>query len=481
MNFSLDAYQAWRQRQGSDYLRVEDAVGKPRERLLQYIWQHQRLVRQGLKTIDGQSCEVLHPGFWNHGPGPDFSQALIRVNGGELREGDVEIDCEVQGWKLHGHDRNPAFKSVVLQVVWSTAKERVDGRAILAIEPHLDASVDELSQLFENLSPDLPVAFRGRCCSPLHDLPLATTRSVLRSAALYRFRQKAYALGSRARTVGWDQALWEGLIAGLGYSRNGWPMRRLGELTPSLFPGFPRHWASQWTRLEIEARLFGVAGFMPDEPPRDELQYFRQLWDVWWRVRDQFRDSLFPKRIWRMTGVRPHNHPHRRLALAAQWLANPDFVRSLEWWFMSATEENLVELLRNALAVPASDYWSRHLNFNRSSVAVSPYLIGEGRMIDLAVNCILPWFWGRAKVGNNSNLQERAEFLYYRLPRSDENRKLKDGRLRLMGRCDPKMMASAADQQGLLQILRDFCSNSDALCQDCRFPDLVGSLGKSSS
>jgi len=34
-------------------------------------------------------------------------------------------------------------------------------------------------------------------------------------------------------------------------------------------------------------------------------------------------------------------------------------------------------------------------------------------------------------------------------------------------------LKTAASQQGLLQILHDFCDQTDALCTECVFPDLV--------
>jgi hypothetical protein len=39
-------------------------------------------------------------------------------------------------------------------------------------------------------------------------------------------------------------------------------------------------------------------------------------------------------------------------------------------------------------------------------------------------------------------------------------------------------MNEVAAQQGLLQILRDFCDHSNALCEHCQFPELVARLGR---
>jgi hypothetical protein len=34
-------------------------------------------------------------------------------------------------------------------------------------------------------------------------------------------------------------------------------------------------------------------------------------------------------------------------------------------------------------------------------------------------------------------------------------------------------LKTASAQQGLMQIVRDFCEHSNAICEACRFPELV--------
>ncbi len=477
MSFSLDAYQAWRQGQEPDWLlregQKEGGARQPKERLLQYIWQHQSLHRKSLQTLDGRQCQVLHPGFWNHGPGPDFTQGMIRLDGKEEIEGDIEIDCDCSGWRAHGHDRNQAFAGVILQVVWAPPNRAPSGRLVLPLEDAIQGSIEELSALFADQSPQLPEEFSGRCCAPFYGAPLETVRSLLRTAALQRFRNKASLLSARAREVGWRRSLWEAMVGGLGYSRNTWPMRCVGELTPVLFPEFPDQPLLAYSATEVEARLFGIAGFLPKDPNDIHSPYLNQMWDVWWRIRDEFSEVALPKNVWRISGMRPHNHPHRRLALVAQWLQRADFFHSLEWWITTATRGNSMEMLKNALSVIAPPFWSSRFNFSRVSLGVSPHLIGEARMIDLAINSILPWCWARAQAGSNQAMMDRSEALFLAMPRSEENRLLKNARVRLMGRCDPKLLGTAADQQGVLQVLRDFCAHSNALCDDCRLPELV--------
>ena len=104
-------YSEWRSRHcPAPCLREESSA--PSEKLLQAIWLHQRIKRNELATLDGQSVEVLHPGFWNREPGPDFRAAVLRIGSDVVAKADVEIDLHSSGWKSHGHDVNPAFTNV---------------------------------------------------------------------------------------------------------------------------------------------------------------------------------------------------------------------------------------------------------------------------------------------------------------------------------------------------------------------------------
>jgi len=67
----------------------------------------------------------------------------------------------------------------------------------------------------------------------------------------------------------------------------------------------------------------------------------------------------------------------------------------------------------------------------------------------------------------------KTAFSSGRWPRN--NALLRLARQRLFGRADLRWLKSAAAQQGLLQIVRDCCNHSNAICSQCPFPDLVRS------
>ncbi len=311
-------YAAWRERCRADLLR--DVGVMPPEKLLQAIWQHQRIRRDELKTVDGRSLRVLHPGFASVEGGPDFRGAVLQIENSAPVSGDVEVDLHPANWRAHSHDTNPNFKGVILHVVWEAGAA---GRAApgerpvtLALKNVLDAPVEELALALENES-GLPEALRGRCCAPLRDFSEPQLAEVLQAAAKVRFQNKADAMLARARHCGWEQTLWENLFRALGYKHNAWPMQNLAETK------------SRWTSgaesaFVLQSRLFGVGGLLPEDLTRTKKSsdtFLRRAWDVWWRDREELADCILPRSVWRFHGLRPANHPQRRLALASHWLA----------------------------------------------------------------------------------------------------------------------------------------------------------------
>jgi len=501
---------------------LRDENGLPSERLLQAVWQHQRLLRDRLETTDGKAVRIFHPGFISLEGGPDFRGALIQTGDEAPRSGDVEIDLHSSGWRAHGHDRNPNFSGVLLHVVWdevgvpasggpaksrSKTEPQVKPPPVLALHNCLDAPLAELSQSLEN-EPlrALPESLRGKCCAPLRGLDETQLTKLLCEAAWVRFEAKAEQFRARARHAGWEQVLWENLFRALGYKHNIWPMQHLAELK------------SSWSRdadsaFELQARLLGVSGLLPDELTRAQRStdnYLRRVWDCWWRERDEFAGCRLPRAAWKFHGLRPANHPQRRLALAAHWLANEKFVSKIEGWI---TPENnvepltpafpppgsgretsapsrpgrqisaakMVDSLRKILEVERDEFWSWHWTFRSARMQKPSPLLGEARVTDLAVNVVLPWLWVRAMEGGNEKLRHVLEQRYFAWPPAEDNSVLKLARQRLLGVGKSRALRTAAAQQGLLQIVRDFCENSNAACENCRFPELVRSFGYGSA
>jgi hypothetical protein len=389
----------------------------------------------------------------------------------------VEIDLRSHGWHAHGHDRNPNFKNVILHVVWETGAP-ASGPAqnerplTLLIKHSLDAPLGELSQWLESESASaFPEKLRGRCSAPLRELAEPQLAGLLHQAARVRLESKAAQFSARARHAGWEQALWEGLFRALGYKHNAWPMQNLAESRLLWSPGAKSPFAFQ-------ARLLGVCGLLPVELTRSQRSsdtYLRRVWDCWWRERDGFADCILPRAVWKFHGLRPANHPQRRLALAAHWLADKNLISKIEGWCAADLADNAVPgSLLEILQIERDEFWSWHWTFKSARLGKPQPLLGGTRATDLAVNVILPWLWIRAAEGKNAALQLEIERRYFDWPAAEDNSVLKLARQRLLGTSIRRALRNAAEQQGLMQIVRDFCAHSNAICEDCRLPAMAG-------
>lgn len=464
-------YADWRMRHGLA-ASFQDASDSPPEKLLQAIWQQQRLNRDELRTLDGQSVRVLHPGFANVEGGPDFRGAVLQFDGAASVVGDVEVDLRTSGWRAHGHDQNPGFRNVVLHVVWD-ADRAVSSAATLPLCAALDSPIAELSAQLEHASLRvLPETLRGQCAAPLRGLPVAALSELLREAAHLRLQNKAAAFRARAQHVGWEQSLWEGLFRALGYKHNIWPMQCLAEPRARWLPGAD-------SPLILQARLLGLSGLLPAElshRPAAADGYLRQVWDCWWREREGFADYILPRGLWRFHGLRPANHPQRRLALAAHWAYSGDLAARIERWSAKVIPaKTLLDSLTNILQVGGDDYWSWHWTFSSTRFQKSQPLLGQQRVTDLAVNVILPWLWTRAVAGKNEKLRSEIEKRHAAWPAAEDNAVLRLARQRLLGRSGlgGGVGRTAVEQQGLLQIVHDYCNQTHATCDGCGFPLLV--------
>jgi hypothetical protein len=469
-------YAQWRaQTVVANFLRDEHF---PTERLLQAIWQHQRLKRGELKTVDGKIVRVFHPGFASLEGGPDFCNAVLQIGDDAPKSGDVEIDLRASGWRAHGHDKNKNFQNVILHVVWdeikSASKENVP--TALSLKNVLDAPLAELSLSLENESlRSLPENLCGKCCAPLRELDEMKLTELLQQAAKVRFQNKASQILARAKNVGWEQTLWENLFRALGYKHNVWPMQNLAEQKMHLLSASLRLGGENI--IGLQARLLGVSGLLPDELTRAQKSsdtYLRRAWDFWWRDRDELENCILPRAVWKFHGLRPANHPQRRLALASHWLVDKNFISKIEnWSAVKIADKKLLESLHEILQVKSDEFWSWHWTFKSARMKKPQPLLGDARVTDLAVNVVLPWLWIRAKEGRNEKIQREVERRFFAWPAAEDNSVLKLARQRLLGTSNAHILKSAAMQQGLMQIVRDFCEHSNAVCDDCRFPELV--------
>ena len=462
-------YARWRVQNGI-VAALREGDEPPPERLLQAVWQHQRIRRDNLTASDGRSVRILHPGFLSREGGPDFRGAIVQFENELPRSGDIEVDLRSNGWQAHGHDRNPTFKNVILHVTWEEERTNKSPHPVLTLSKRLDAPVNELNTwLGTEASESLPPTLRGLCNAPLRELTGEQLASLLNEAGWVRFCSKANQFQARARQSGWEQSLWEGLFRALGYKHNPWPMQCLAEKKS--------RWFGRGLDAEdLQSRLLGLSGLLPDELTRTQKSadtYLSRMWNQWWRERDEYADCTLPRALWKLHGQRPANHPQRRLALAAHWLSTDDLPGKVTRWCAAAETGKQAEASLLKLLQSPDDFWAWHWTMRSPRLKRAQPMLGAARVTDVAVNVILPWLWARAAEGKNEKVQRDLQERFFSWPAAEDNSTLKLARQRLLEDTRAGVLKTAAMQQGLIQIVRDFCDRSNAVCDHCRFPELV--------
>jgi hypothetical protein len=459
----------------------EEPIRTPTELEVQALW-FEQLYQPVLTTDDGRTVEIVQPGFWNHGGGPDFTRAVMRFSGAvnrrqatvvesvrqipatELTRGNVEVHLRPGDWNAHGHHADPTYDETILHVVWesqgkrpffpATASFRHVPQVVLSTQ--LVAPWAELRALCTSiLQRPLPGAMPGRCSPELAHLPADQIADILRTAGLFRLRQRAQRWYWRRRLTSPEQALFEALAEALGFHANQVPMRLVAQRLP-------------WTLLRGQepsarlAHLFGLAGFLPNESVtrlRSESRaWLRELWEIWWKERGPLDYALLPRGQWRLAGLRPLNRPERRLAALAQIVPRiPQLLAALK-----ARDGD--EFSRALLAI-RDPFWEKHATLTGTPMAAPCRLLGEERVRDILINV----FWPMVSLED----PETAQRALRTFPAASNGAARIASQRLLISALTPKQTREALVQQGLLQIFRDYCQTDCSDCRDCTFPELV--------
>ena len=222
------------------------------------------------------------------------------------------------------------------------------------------------------------------------------------------------------------------------------------------------------------ALLLGVAGFLQMPEPdgfgadgRETRAYLRTCWEQWWPHRGAMERLVLPAGAWKLGGLRPANHPQRRLAAMAQLARAWPRLRAL----IDGDGGDFAKDAAKFLTGLKDDFWDWHYTLAAPRAGRPVALIGSARATEMLANVLFP----RAIAARPERWTE-----YERLPAAQSNRRIETAAARLFdgggaaGEDQPlRAVKTAVQQQGLLQIYEDFCLQDDSDCERCTFPERV--------
>lgn len=395
-------------------------------------------------TVDRRRVTVIDPGQLNANSGPDFFNAKIKI-GDEMWAGDVEIHVKASDWHRHGHQDDPAYRSVILHVVGKddTAITLNDGRVIpqmrMPCAPDFRHTYDSL---VTKAGCGLP------CADEIKSLDAIYLHSWLDSLAYERLYAKTDRIsGHLSRMAGdWESVCYITLARALGFGVNGDPFEHLAMSLPLQFIG--KHSDSQ---LSIEALLFGQAGFL--DKAADDDPYITLLKNEYAFLSHKFSLKRTASPGWKMSRMRPTNFPHRRIAFLASLLFGGFKLMSR---IIDATSVDKVRALFN---IELAGYWARHYSFNSLLDEPKATALGRNSVDILVINVVVPLLYAYAM---NVDSRERADHAINML----HELKAESNSIVAMFASSGIECTDAFTSQALIQLRRQYCETRK--CLYCR-------------
>ena len=431
-----------------------------REEFLYYLWEN-RLIDKDLKTTEGEIVDVVATGYRNTDSGPDFLEAKIQI-GDKLWAGHVEIHVKSSDWNRHGHQTDKAYQNVILHVVYENDTQ-VNNIPTLELKGRFDESLFAQYQKLISLKNWIP------CEKSIAQVPVFTRLSWLDRMAVERLESKSESVTKilEANQFDWEDALYKLLMRYFGLKVNNETFETLSNILP--FKTLLKHADNL---LQLEAMLFGCAGFLEDDFTEDYPLLLKREFSV---MKSKFNLLTMPAERWKFMRMRPSNFPTIRLAQMAQLIHKNGCLFSRIKAAKSTAE------VKALFDVAASVYWETHWRFvglsyhgSRNDDVRLPQCdsptnpktkhLGDTTADVLIINAVAPLLFCYGKLHKDESLCDTAmQFL-------EETEAEDNAIIRHFAQCGIKA-ENAMQSQALLHLYSYFCKRKR--CIECRIGNVL--------
>ncbi|VBB47980.1 conserved hypothetical protein [uncultured Paludibacter sp.] len=412
-----------------------------KESILHYVWQYKLFPQHQLKTTDGESVEVIDVGRFNTDAGPDFFNAKIRI-GETVWAGNVEFHQRSSDWKRHNHVENQAYDNVILHIAEKVDDNifRTNGEKI----PQMELKVPEdIRKRYDNLLANKTWIACENKIREIDSFKINAWKNTLLTERLENKTDAIYQLLEQSENH-WEEAFYISLARSFGFGINSQPFEMLAKTLPLNI--LAKH---KDNLLQLEALLFGQAGFLENELNDDYQQSLKKEYRF---LQSKYVLKPIDASQWKLLRLRPENFPHIRLAQFAKLIH-----RSSKLFSKILETENVNEL-RKMFQSEVSDYWQKHYLFGKES-RFSRKKMGNGSIDILLINTVVPFLFSYGRKKNSDEQIDKALNLLENLPAENNSIIEKWKGLNIFAE-------NAFDSQALLQLKKNYCDEKK--CLRCR-------------
>ncbi len=409
------------------------------EEFLQFIWKYSFFHNHNLIADTGEKIDILNSGCRNNDAGPDFINAMIKIDGIKWA-GNVEIHINSSDWNKHNHKNDKAYDSVILHAVFKNdhVTRRTNGETIPTIELSFDNSLYNIYSRLISTELWIP------CQNEIYKIDELTLNHWLNLQLTDRLELKVSSICNTLISTGndWEETFYIHLARSFGFNVNSLPFELLAKSLPLKY--LLKH---KSCIMQIEALVFGQAGFLNKSISGDN--YYNKLKSEYNFLRNKFRLTPIDNNLWKFLRLRPRNFPTVRLAQFAALIYNSTGL------FSKVIECESIAQLRKYFNIKASGYWNNHFIFGKvSNKEVKSF--GESAFNIIVINTVLPFLFAFGNYKCMEDLKERTIVFYTEIPAENNCITRKWGKLGIISKC-------AFYSQALIQLKNQYCSHKECL------------------
>ena len=412
------------------------------EDFLHYVWKFRLFDRVDLRTNHGEELEIFSVGLHNSDSGPDFQNARIRI-ADTVWAGNVEVHLSSSDWQKHGHTTDNAYENVILHVVYRDDVPLVlpGGRRVPTLELHKRIP-DELYNRYHRLIFGKKTIIP--CEANIGLVDSLTLHNWLTRVLVERLEKKSVdviaALNSNKGD--WEETFYQFLAANFGFKINALPFELMARSLPQIILAKHKN-----NTLQVEALIFGQAGFLEDELKDD---YPRCLQEEYSFLQKKYNLQPVEKHLWKFMRLRPANFPNIRLAQFAALVIQSNHL------FSKLLEINDVKTLKGLFSsVKINAYWENHFRFDVESPP-APKNLGEGSVDILMLNTMALFLFSYGKHHQLQRYITRSLQLLEHLPA--ENNKITADFSNLGVK-----IKTAFESQAIIELKNNYCNYKKCL------------------
>lgn len=366
-----------------------------KEDFLHYLWKFKKFDGLNLKSVQGEEITIIKTGDYLELAGPDFFNAHIEI-GNQKWAGNVEIHLKSSDWYLHNHEKDAAYKNVILHIVWEndTAIFREDNTEIpvLVLKDYVSKEIiDNYNAL---VSPKTWIS----CERQLKEIDRFVFKNWQERLFFERLERKSKFIDQLLGETNqdWEAVLFCLLAKNFGLNTNGNSFLQIAKAIP-----FSVIRKESFEVENLEALLFGTSGLLETEK---EDVYYKDLRFRYFYLLHKYQIEKIYADPLQFFKLRPDNFPTIRLSqLASLYHRHQNL-------FSKIIDLKSVGEVYRLLNISASSYWQNHYQFDKESPNKSKML--SKPFIDLVViNTIIPLQFAYSNIRGESIAEDLIDFI----------------------------------------------------------------------